>query len=61
MSVPGSNLDKFTLDPGAFLGAMAAAKANEVDYVWLDAWAYRDQPPWKEYNHAHFCRAEMCR
>ena len=48
--------DKYTLDPGAFLGAIAAAKSHGIDYVWLDAWAFREQPPWAEYVHKNFCR-----
>ena len=48
--------DNFTLDAFAFLSAVASAKTHSIDYIWLDAWAYRRQPPWTEYDHVHFCR-----
>ena len=51
----GVKEDEFTLDEEAFLSALAAAQANGVDYLWLDCWAYRKQPPWGAYVHRDFC------
>jgi len=36
--------DEFTLDAAALRASVQAAQAAEVDYLWLDAWAYRKQP-----------------
>eukprot|EP00966_Prymnesium_polylepis_P133957 3096417-Prymnesium_polylepis.2 len=47
--------DAFTLDAFAFLSAVAAARQHGIAYLWLDAWAYRQQPPWATYRHEHFC------
>jgi len=33
-----------------------AAQQNDVEYLWLDAWAYRKQPPWANYQHGDFVR-----
>ena len=48
--------DSFTLGAEAFLCAVAAARDNDVTYLWLDAWAYREQPPWATYVHRNFLR-----
>jgi len=47
--------DEFTLDPGALLGGFQAAHENNIDFIWLDCWAYRRKPPWqKAYIHGEF-------
>jgi hypothetical protein len=33
----------------------SACVRRAQDFVWLDAWAYRQQPPWGDYDHPHFC------
>ena len=48
--------DGFTLSPQAFLAAIDTAAAMQVEFVWLDCWAYREQPPWGVYVHADFVR-----
>ena len=53
----GSKEDDFTLDEHAFLSALAAAQAHGIDFLWLDCWAYRKQPPWGTYVHRDFCVA----
>ena len=35
---------------------VVAATARGVTHLWLDVWAYRELPPWSEYNHEHFVR-----
>ena len=47
--------DGFTLDEAAFRSVMATAQEEAIDFLWLDCWAYRQQMPWKPYDHAHFC------
>ena len=46
--------DSFTLSEPAFLSALSAAQRHGVEYLWLDAWSYRKQPPWAEYVHMDF-------
>ena len=48
--------DAFTLDAFALRSAVLAAQQNDVEFLWLDAWAYRKQPPWAEYEHSDFMR-----
>ena len=52
-----SESDIFTLDTPALLAAVEAASARSIDFLWLDCWAYRRQPPWGEYDHDHFCHS----
>ena len=51
-----SDEDVFTLDAFALRSAVLAAQQTDVEYLWLDAWAYRKQPPWIEYEHGDFVR-----
>ncbi len=51
-----SSDDAFTLDAPALRSAVSAAQRADVDYLWLDAWAYRKQPPWGTYRHEDFVR-----
>ena len=51
-----STADVFTLDAHALRSTVLAAQQSDVDYLWLDAWAYRKQPPWAAYDHADFVR-----
>ena len=46
--------DGFTLDAHALRCAVAAAGTHGINYLWLDCWAYRQQPPWGTYTHADF-------
>jgi len=48
--------DPFTLDTPALLAVVAAARRHDIDFIWLDVWAYRQQLPWATYNHDHFCQ-----
>ena len=50
------NDDVFTLDAWALRSAVLAAQQNGIEYLWLDAWAYRKQPPFAEYHHDDFVR-----
>ncbi|KAL1495233.1 hypothetical protein AB1Y20_017096 [Prymnesium parvum] len=52
-----SSSDVFTLDTRALLAAVAAAREHSIDFLWLDCWAYRRQPPWATYDHDHFCQS----
>lgn len=49
-----SSLDVYTLDTAALLATVEAAIAHDIDFLWLDCWAYRRQPPWASYSHDHF-------
>jgi len=49
-----SSADEFTLDVEAFVSAINAAKQAQVDFLWLDCWCYRKQPPWSNYVHSDF-------
>ena len=40
-----AKLDAFTLSVEAFLSAIERAQECGIDWLWLDAWAYRRQPP----------------
>ena len=51
-----SEHDAFTLDAAALRSVVEAAQQSSVQYLWLDAWAYRKQPPWVAYRHADFVR-----
>ena len=46
--------DGFTFDAHAFLSIICAARLHNVDFLWLDCWAYRKQLPWAEYEHVDF-------
>ena len=45
--------DGCTLDQEALLAIAASASASGAEYVWLDAWCYRQDG---DYVHAEFCR-----
>ena len=49
-----------TASTSTLLAVIEAATQHDVEYIWLDCWAYRRQPPWAEYDHEHFCASLAC-
>lgn len=44
-----------TVSTEVILTAVEVARKHGIEFLWLDCWTYRRQPPWASYEHQHFC------